>query len=188
VECPGYRDPLDLMFRDQSQQVESRVRRSLQEKETLAASLRMKDQKIATTEPVESPMIPWNGDLDFRSSTIKEAYALPRIICPGKEELVISLVFRYFSLEGTNLSRLFRPCLSSRLKSAEAKALSAAVLSMGHAMLSNIKTSPEYLVIARRKYGEAVYRTRIAIQDPASLSMSNMLVLLFLLAMFEVSL
>jgi hypothetical protein len=170
--------------------VESRVRRKLQNGWTFdftAVNQHIKHSNMVIFEHVKSLMAHGNGDLDYRPPGIQETYAIPRNICLQTEELVMSFVFQYFSLEDTSPSRLFRSCLSPKLHSAEANGLSAAVSSIGHAMLSNIRTSPEDLIIARQKYGEAISLTNIAIQDPASLSMSNMLVLIFLLAMFEVS-
>jgi len=67
------------------------------------------------------------------------------------------------------------------------KIIATIASSVGHAILSNTRKSPQQLSIAREKYASALKLTSEAIQSQKPARLTNILITILLLAMFEVN-
>jgi hypothetical protein len=125
------------------------------------------------------------------SSTV-QAYHTPhliRSISPSVRELVAPLFFHYFDVEEATSGHALISCLPQTISETEDDAaLSAAISSVGYALLSNFTNSSDNLIMARKNYGIAVRLTSNTLQTsiPTSETCRNIRIIL-ILAIFEVS-
>jgi hypothetical protein len=102
------------------------------------------------------------------------------------EELIVPLVFHYFSVGDADPSGGLMPGLQHMLTKSKDPVLSTAIDSLGYAVLSNIRRSPNDLVIANRTYETARGLIQQAVNDPPKANATSLIVTIVLLAMFEV--
>jgi hypothetical protein len=112
---------------------------------------------------------------------------LTRSITPSERELVAPLFFHYFDVEDTTSGHAIISCLPKTISTAEDDVLSAAISSVGYALLSNLRNSPNVLIVARQKYAIAVRLTRNALKSSVKTETGYIVLVVLLLAIFEVS-
>jgi hypothetical protein len=178
AKCPGYRNAIDNMFRDETRLVElkSRCTTALQEITTRKSRARRMKGTLRRTDST-TPFAPCQS-------------LLPRTILPSAREVVIPLFFHYFAVEDTMSGHAILSCLPQTIPTVKNdidNALSAAILSVGYALLANITNTPDQLVMARREYGVAVRTTCDVIQKCAPSNTCEIVRVILLLALFEVS-
>jgi hypothetical protein len=175
AECPGYRDPVDLKFRDQTQETKQKSRRKSN------AQLPTRDEGgycLETTifTPIGS------------AKTLAPYMPRPnRCISPVARELVIPLFFHYFTVEDTISGHALIDCLPQTISTTEDDALSAAVSAVGYSLLANMTNSLENLNIARKKYGQAIRIVNNSLQSTVPSETCQVVRVVILLALFEVS-
>jgi hypothetical protein len=175
VQCPGYRNPLDLLFRDQRQGVEQRVHG------------RTENLQLSTSRYHNNPKRSTLSQSNHTIAPISLGLQLTHSISPAVADLAAPLFLDYFAVEDTSSGHALISCLPERISSAEDSYLSAAISSVGYAILFNFKKSPDMLIKARRKYTTAVHLTRKALQNPTESDKYQLLLVVLLLALFEVS-
>ncbi|KAF2095425.1 hypothetical protein NA57DRAFT_79152 [Rhizodiscina lignyota] len=177
AKCPGYRDPLDLKFKDQGKVIEQRMNRRQQLEASSSASISFAAPEASSTVLSNSSR---RVDRQAPSLTVQR-------VSPSIEALVTPFFFSYFFADDAVNGRLLIPCLPRTMREAEKDdALSLAISCVGHAVLSNVRSSPQEIMASRQTYANAVRLTSAALQEPASCNAYNMIMTIILLAMFEV--
>ncbi|PYI03715.1 hypothetical protein BO78DRAFT_421328 [Aspergillus sclerotiicarbonarius CBS 121057] len=175
--CSGYRDPLSLWFRDESQSVARRVKGFA----SLDASPPLAEPPVLTVA---------------RQKSASEAY-------PGHRTLQSPIPIVNFALDHTfqatcfflntytwfNASKVVESSLHHRAGPAEAlgeKAMMAGIASVGLANLANLRRSPSLRLSARREYATALQLTNTALCDPALVRADTTLTAIVCLSLFEI--
>ncbi|KAJ5970116.1 uncharacterized protein N7479_000034 [Penicillium vulpinum] len=144
VDCPGYRDPLDWNFRDQSEDV---IRKSQQAP---------RKKRTATTSTTGTSSI----------STSIQNVSPPRnsLLYPVQELAKAHIFVNYMSGGpcGGHMSYLL-PLMKDTSNS---PVLTTALAAVGLAALSNIRLSPRMMLQARKEYTTALSQTNHALRDP----------------------
>ncbi|KAL3465919.1 hypothetical protein BJX64DRAFT_284853 [Aspergillus heterothallicus] len=166
TECLGYRNTLDLQFRDQSEEVIGKARR--QGRKSASSSGPTSASKRRTTKrsnipPLSQPETP----LQYPEEDLVRGYMYAHYLTP--------------STTGENLA-----CMSELAKDPQNSAVNAALNAVGLAVMSNIRMAPQLLLAARREYTTALSRTNYALGDPVLSRGDDTLAAVILLGMFEV--
>jgi hypothetical protein len=181
---------VDLKFRDQRQDIErkfGRGNRHLSTSQAVANQNSASHGKIVPFDLQEFAGIERHVLSDLQAAERNRSLKLSNI-SPSIEEIVIPFFLNYFSVGSICLSHILKPCLLQSTQGAEENFLTAAVLSVAYAILSNLRNSPETIIIARRKYGKAIRLTWDALQDlTVSSKFNSISMAVMLLALFEVS-
>ncbi|KAJ5890220.1 hypothetical protein N7504_011030 [Penicillium tannophilum] len=162
VDCPGYRNRLDLGFRDQNDEVISRAQRSAQKKRSAALTPVSVEESGSGTLSF-SP----RNNVEFPVQDLAKGYFFSHYITGG--------------LEGGHMSYLL-PLIADPGNVAVNSALNA----VGLAALSNIRLSPQMMLKARREYTNALSETNQALANTAMSKRDDTLAAVVLLGMFEV--
>lgn len=163
VTCPGYRDPLTLIFRVENQKVSHKVQASETDEK------RVVDR---TTGDFMSNQCVWPACEDNR---------LAIHITHTLEDRAIGFFATNYVLDG------FLNYLSMAYNTWPASAaLSESIISLGIAGLSNTEKSSEGMCEARRRYAIALRLTNTALADPTQVKTDQILMAVLLLALFEV--
>ena len=172
ADCPGYRDPLDLSFRNHV----------------------VKENVLGREIAHLSTTYDENGQQTEEFSHVGLAITRPSYeshlvgsILPPVGDLVTTLFFDYFAVEDITFGHAMISCLPHKIQITEDDALSAAVLSVGYALLFNVTKSSRNLSIGNQKYGEAVRLTRISLPNSARSETCRIVRVILQLAIFEVS-
>ncbi|CAI7662993.1 unnamed protein product [Penicillium crustosum] len=169
VDCPGYRDPLDWNFRDQSEDV---IRKSQQPRRKRATASR---SSTATTSTISTTP----------TSSVQDVTP-PRnsLIYPIQELARAHLFVNYMSggPSGGHMSYLLPLMKDSR----NSPVLTTALAAVGLAALSNIRLSPRMMLQARKEYTTALSQTNHALRDHVLSKRDDTLAAVVLLGMFEV--
>jgi hypothetical protein len=143
-------------------------------------------QLLTTDENVKAQKLP---DLtrvdpvtDYTSHT-----PLVRSIDTPDSVLAPALFFRYFTVEDTASGHALTSFLPQMGLTAEDDMLSAAVSSVGYALLSRMANSSDKLIMARQKYGIAVRITCNILQTSVAAETCWVIRVILILALFEVS-
>ena len=112
---------------------------------------------------------------------------LVRSIPTPQRDLVPCLFFQYFTVEDKASGHSLASCLPQTIQTAENDALSAAVSSVGYALLSSMTNSSDKLIVARQKYGIAVRITSDILQSSVAKETCWIIRVILILALFEVS-
>jgi hypothetical protein len=177
VQCPGYRNPADLIFRDQNQLVAQKYhqRRIRGEIETRNIKDSRHDRRSLISET---------------STTLQLSNprtSIPVISFPT-EELIIPFFLDYFAAEYNEPTQSIMPWLNRSMGKAEDRILSAAVTSVGYAVFSNIQNCSSNRTLARQRYGMAIRLINLSLQGSIAYETNNLLTAIILLSLFEVSL
>ncbi|KAF3391370.1 hypothetical protein F1880_007677 [Penicillium rolfsii] len=165
VECPGYRDPLDSCFRDQSQEV---IRKSQSQRQT-------HNKRIVTTHSERvTPLT--HSSPDVPSPTAAPHYPA--------QELAKGYLFCNYMSGGPRADHM--SYLVPLIEDSQNLAVNSALNAVGLAALSNIRMSPQMMLKARREYTAALSHTNQALQDPIKSKQDDILAAVVLLGMFEV--
>lgn len=164
VDCPGYRDPLELRFRDQNEEVIRKSQKPPRKKRTVNT----------TPQVVES---------DSYIQTVKPSpQAIPEF---PTQELARGYLFCNYMAGGPHAGHM--SYLLPLIQNPQNAALNAALNAVGLAALSNIRMSPQMMLKARREYTTALSQTNYALRDPVMSKRDDILAAVVLLGMFEVS-
>ncbi|CAI7630891.1 unnamed protein product [Penicillium glandicola] len=170
VDCPGYRDPLDWNFRDQSEDVIRKSQQSARKKRTAATS-------TSSTSSTSSAST---------ASTSNAQNVVPRnsLVYPVQELAKAHLFVNYMSGApcGGHMSYLLPLMKDTRTS----PVLTTALTAVGLAALSNIRLSPRMMLQARKEYTTALSQTNYALRDPVLSKGDDTLAAVVLLGMFEV--
>lgn len=172
ASCPGYRDELDLKFKDDSA---TAARKSLRNRNPPNGATSAVSQSL--TVPDDVPKAPFG----MKPPPL-------RILNSSLEELATPFFFNYFFGPGGGpMSRLLIPSLSRAASTKiQDDPMSAAVAAVGSATLANMHNSQQELMRARGMYGTAVQLTSEAVQQGSGFSPFNLLLTVLLLSYFEV--
>ncbi|GAD98864.1 C6 finger domain protein, putative [Paecilomyces variotii No. 5] len=186
--CPGYRDELSLLFRDESQDV---VRKAKEAKPPRVAPRLSKKKRTSCSFKNDTSL---DDRVILGHATNVEAsqhhydcgpLMLRWISAPLKEQAT-NFFFANFAWLGASLmanGTLFAPNLESSLGG---KALMAGVASIGCATLSNIHNAPELNISARENYTAALRLVGRALEDPTQAKTDLTFTASILLGIFEV--
>ncbi|KAH9219464.1 hypothetical protein DL95DRAFT_443512 [Leptodontidium sp. 2 PMI_412] len=185
-KCPGYRDQLALMFRDENEKVLTKV---LTNSRDLAKQNQSKSRKNSGDESVSS---------SSRSTSVARSPALPigllrfsispALAAPLQDE-GIRFFFTHYVTSGS------RP-LSGEVDFARGSppwtllsvdpSFNNAVSSVGFAGLSNVTKDPEHTIAARKKYAASLRDITIALKDTSTSDLDATFKSVMLLAAFEI--
>ncbi|CAG8234513.1 unnamed protein product [Penicillium salamii] len=193
-DCPGYRDQLSLMFRDES--------KSVVRKAAAGAKQKRPERSPRTASPEGNPVRPRRtpgevDPLDF-SSDPQHAYLVqklggrplevqpPRDIDSTKYE-AICYFMRSNCMPGTFWSSdLVTKFLLRTGGPASQKAMQASVVATATAMLSRVRQLPSLKDVAHREYGSALRLLNSALSDVEEAKTNQTLGAVVLLAIYEV--
>jgi len=129
--------------------------------------------------------LPADKNVDCRKSEITMLH-LARSIATPERELIPFLFFQYCAVDDTASGYALTSFLAPMVLPAEDDALSAAVSSVGYALLFRMTNSPEKLIIARQKYGTAIRITCNILQSSVASETCWVIRVIIILALFEV--
>ncbi|KAF2670780.1 hypothetical protein BT63DRAFT_201125 [Microthyrium microscopicum] len=173
AECPGYRNPFDLLFRDETRKVEEKSR-SAAAAGTFGST---------NAQPVAIMAIPSSPAIFLASRPSKQN--LLHSISPTATELVLPLFFNYFTVDDTASGHSLLSFLPPKLSTAPDDPLSAAVLAVGYSILANVTRSPDRLNLARQQYATAVRTTCTAIEKSSPPQSCEVVRVILMLALYE---
>ncbi|CAI7602415.1 unnamed protein product [Penicillium discolor] len=180
VDCPGYRDPLDWTFRDQSEDVIRKSQQPARRKRTAATSSSSSSSTAATA------IIAATSTTSTTPTTNVQNVTPPRnsLIYPIQELARAHLFVNYMSGGpcGGHMSYLLPLMKDSR----NSPVLTTALAAVGLAALSNIRLSPRMMLQARKEYTTALSQTNHALRDHVLSKRDDTLAAVVLLGMFEV--
>lgn len=179
VDCPGYRDLLDLGFRDQSQDVIRKSQR-LTRKQQRTVPIVASTAEDTTEDPVDHSVVR-TAALPFETGGLspRRGPAYP------VQELAKGYLFSHYMSggpRGGHMSYLIPLVTDSRNS-----AVNAALNAVGLAALSNIRLAPQMMLKARREYTTALSQTNHALKDAVLSKRDDTLAAVVLLGMFEVN-
>jgi hypothetical protein len=170
AQCPGYRSPIDLIFRNQHMGVQQSVHRR-REPQLLHTRDRISDAKHLHIS---------------HAAFLKHQTPLIRGLTPSDQEQVIPLFLHYFTVEDSISGHAVMSFMPPIIPTADHDALAAAVASIGYALLSNITKSREKLIMARKNYGIAMQIVCDTLGRTTSEETCRVLRVVLLLGFFEV--
>lgn len=162
VDCPGYRDLVDLGFRDQSEEV---IRKS---------------QRLTRKRTVPDVASTAASALDEGGAPSPR-----RIPAYPVQELAKGYIFSNYMAGGPRGGHM--PYLVPLINDPRNSAVNAALNAVGLAALSNIRLAPQMMLKARREYTTALSQTNRALKDSVMSKRDDILAAVLLLGMFEVS-
>ncbi|PTB34956.1 hypothetical protein M441DRAFT_32368 [Trichoderma asperellum CBS 433.97] len=178
VSCPGYRNLLELKFKDQSKEVVRNYRLPASKKRPASTS---------TVEPQTSipTGIPRDSD-DFGALCCeKTALSIPRanLVYP-EQEIARSYLYANYIIGGPRCGHM--SYLLPLIERSRNSAVNAAVSAVALAALANIRLSPKTMLKAQQEYTTALSKTNLALKDPSMCKTDGILAAVVMLGMFEV--
>lgn len=163
ADCPGYRNLLDLKFRDQSEEVIRHCR--------APARKRRQDTLIATS----------SGDGSAVAITSIPDGALVRSV---QQSVAKRYIFANYMTGGSRCGHMnyLLPLIEDPRNTAVNTALDAVAL----AALSNVRLSPRTMLRAQQEYTAALTQTNRALMDPIMCKTDDTLAAVVLLGIYEV--
>lgn len=178
-QCPGYRDQLALMFRDENEKVvtKARVPKPKPEQRKRSSSF----GSLTCSSESASP-----------SGSVQEQAMIPRLMIrspsPAAQDEGIKFFFNHYVTEVQGpwgdldiVETAMFPLLH------RSDSFANAVSSVGYAGLSNVTKDPKHMIVARRKYVASLRDITRALGDVANSDLDATLKSVLLLAAFEVS-
>ncbi len=185
-DCPGYRNEVDLMFRNESEAVIGKAK--AREKSKAIAKSRSQSPVIAGPSGTKKPPLSPNSELRELASTVEpdggffvETVAPKFSMFPTTEERALG----FFS---TNSNTWFRNCdVTDELGSQNStdEHLLASMSAVGLASFSHSIHAPELMVRARREYVSALQLTNAALRSPTAAKKDSTLFSVMILSIFE---
>jgi hypothetical protein len=178
--CPGYRDQLSLLFRDESQSVAQKAQTSSTNSATPRSSSK-------TAGPGTTVWRTGSADSD-RSEQISVEFHLPIFTFLTDPRFQATCLFfsSYAWLNTGVVSGHLDHDLPSTASLGE-KALMAGLTSVGLANLSSLQSSRKMRVAARHEYANALKWMNAALSDPIQATEDSTLTGIICLSLFEVS-
>jgi hypothetical protein len=158
-DCPGYRDQLLLLFRDESQAV---IRKAMKASHA--------PRKPRTRRPTAR-----EGAIESRPPLLELSLE------PGQDE-ALCFFLHQFAWEASSLH--FNTWRAG--SSVGAKVLESSMSSVGLAMMSFLRESPSLRLCARKAYASALRLTNAALSDRTEATTDTTLAAIILLSLFEV--
>jgi hypothetical protein len=192
-ECPGYRDQLSLLFRDESEKVvrKAKVPRGTPEhrkSSTGQTQLKNGPDRSASTSPPSSATPPSGSS---RALVALNPSLQRRSLSPtqfGLDDGVVFFFDNYVTLNSNypsgNINMPKRPVMQSMFAN---HAFYNAVSSVGYAGLSNVTKNPGLMLVARKKYATSLRDITRALKDTSTADLDTAFKSVMLLAAFEVS-
>ena len=175
--CPGYRDEQSLAFRDETKQVVKKVQAAKAVKSnTPSHGTDIVNGFDSMNEP-ESALVP----IDRSASSSPWSLSMPL------EEQASCLFFHHFVSDDPSTPIGYAKFLPKiyNLESAYGN-LPGIVTSIGLAVLSNLKSSPETMIMARKKHTAVLRSLNSSLQDPGTAATDATFLTVLLLGLFEV--
>lgn len=192
--CPGYRDELSLMFRDESQQVVRKAKRasshskSMASKESSRATSR--NSPLLDTEfSVQSEAAGFNTIIDPQQQIMEQIAKSPFGVRPssGQSEFeAICFFARHNTWPGALWTLDTTPNLFVSVRSSSQQAMKESMISAGMAMLARMTKSQPLRLLAERQYGSALKVMNAALSNVVDAKANSTLAAVLILALFEV--
>lgn len=195
--CPGYRDQLSLLFRDESAKVIKKARgleipRGSREthrneerpKETLDVSALLPSNDVETPRNAKCSASTETLATEFQSLTLG-SFSLHSLSSSSTnlDDLGITFLTCYVAI--ISPSATIQSSASSSLMFTNKASLDA-VSCVGLAGLSNVTNSQDLMMIARHKYVATIRHVGAALQEPVSADLDDTFRAVIMLALFEV--
>ncbi|GFF46730.1 uncharacterized transcriptional regulatory protein YKL222C [Aspergillus udagawae] len=198
--CPGYRDELSLMFRDESQQVVRKARNSAAARKSRQArktrrTLSPSDSSPESTSGATTVSVSRSSDvIDFGDESplqteLIERQPLTRIQPSHQttQDEAVCYFIQYNRWPGFHWMIDLRPdFLASSGFSVSQEAMKASVGAVGTAMLGRVRQDTSMVIAAGAEYGCALQMLAFAVSDPAEVKANSTLGAVLMLAIFEV--
>ncbi|PTU22895.1 hypothetical protein P175DRAFT_0149369 [Aspergillus ochraceoroseus IBT 24754] len=209
--CPGYRDELSLMFRDESQQVVRKAKTGLSARRTKKPKKPARAESHGSTSSnstSSSPKISVNGtssssvtigsdisdfnevdDLGFIKVEGEQLACKPLALQPSyqlTDNEAVSYFIRHNVWPGAIFMMDFEPKAPAHRATLSEQAQMASLVSVGTAMLSRVRQSVHLALEAERGYGHALTLLTRAVCNEKESKANATLSAVLLLAIFEV--
>ncbi|KIW73095.1 hypothetical protein PV04_01239 [Phialophora macrospora] len=177
AHCPGYRDLVDLMFRDESGKVLQKFSATV----PLGPSL-THDATITGPFQTETP----SSRLRRRTYRLKQ-HSIPRPLSMPIDNLGASFFFAKYSFNEEPFFSGYHDWLAhSYLEDGPSNVLRAAIDAVGLAGLSNVSYAPELESKSKEQYCNVLTALKKVLADPARVVENVTLMAVILLILFEV--
>ncbi|UKZ73745.1 hypothetical protein TrVFT333_001395 [Trichoderma virens FT-333] len=178
VNCSGYRNLLDLNFKDQSKEVIRNYLLPARKKRRVSTSIVEHQTSISNRIPGDS------GDSGALCGN-KTTLTIPRadLVYPV-QEIARSYLYVNYMTGGPHCG--YMSYLLPLMKSSQNSAVNAAVNAVALAALSNIRLSPKTMLKAQQEYTTALSKTNLALKDPVMCKTDDVLAAVVMLGIFEV--
>ncbi|KAH2754531.1 hypothetical protein KXV94_000945 [Aspergillus fumigatus] len=200
--CPGYRDELSLMFRDESQQVVRKARNSAAARKSKTQARKAARRTLSPSEssPESTPgattvsvgrssdVIDFGHESPVQTELI-ERQPLTRIqpSYQTTQDEAVCYFLRYNRWPGFHWMLDLSPeFLASSGFSVSHDAMKASVGAVGTAMLGRVRQDMSMIIAAGAEYGFALQMLAFAVSDPAEVKANSTLGAVLMLAIFEV--
>ena len=175
--CSGYRDPLQLLFRDQTPSLTNK--KPHQVSPVSGSSSRINVSPPRTQSRAESEI----SDVSWPAATISPS------LSESIETQATCFFFRNYVWEDSQSSKGFFDYLPRIFGRNETmgSALTDAIMSLGMVGLSNTKHASEIMIPATEKYHSALRATNSALRDVEQAKADQTLITVMLLGLYEVA-
>jgi hypothetical protein len=154
-----------------------------------------RNQKLGVQQSVHreraSQSLATNSDGKHSRASYAAFWALQRpqirVISPSDQEQVVPLFLHYFAVEDSSSGHAVMSFMPPKIPTADDDALSATIASIGYALLSNITRSEDKLIMARKKYGDAMRIICDTLEKTTLEESCRVMRVVLLLAFFEAS-
>ena len=195
-QCPGYRDRLDLIFRNENELVVRKARdRKAFDRPKMAIrppterarpshpSAALEEEELSKSDAERLDSIEDTSVSDTRWSLS----SIPQVtIAPSSKEYAVAFFFaRYVSSHGQTLRGYFEYLPSSYSQIQQTEPLTSCITSVGLAGLSNIVQSKELMDEANREYSVALRSTNAALRSWSEATTDSTLISVMLLSLYE---
>ncbi|KAE8350133.1 hypothetical protein BDV28DRAFT_163188 [Aspergillus coremiiformis] len=199
--CPGYRDELSLMFRDESQQVVRKAKAGMtgrrSQKPPKIKSTRIVSSKGSNPQETTASLFQRSGRIDFNSlydlgpSSQATAPLSPKLPPHPSYQFTnneaVCFFLRFNAWPGAYWVVDFSPEHFSMPKvTLSQQAMKASLIAAGTAMLSRIRQNIPLQIRAEKEYGTALNLMYTAVMDEEEAKSNATLAAVLLLAIFEV--
>ena len=179
--CPGYRDPLNLSFRDESQDVIRKAR--VRPRSPVQSTSRRAFPVFETSTGVvrsggSNAKPPPADDLGLTRRRAPSVSVTDQATC---------FFFSNFVVADMGLSKSHLNHVTALIQLPGNGALAATVAAVGMAGLANTRAAPQVMVAARENYAKALRLINAALRDPIESKTNQTLSAVLLLGLFEVS-
>ncbi|KAK0507284.1 hypothetical protein JMJ35_010322 [Cladonia borealis] len=174
--CPGYRDEQSLAFRDETKQVVKKVQAAKAVKSNTAPHGRDIINGFDSVNEPESALV----SIDRSASSSPWSLSMPL------EEQASCFFFHHFVSDDPSTPIGYAKFLPKIYNFDSAYgSLAGVVTSIGLAGLSNLKSSPETMIIARKKHTAVLRSLNSSLQDPGTAATDATFLTVLLLGLFE---
>lgn len=160
MDCPGYRDQLELSFRDENERILRKVRlpsissTSKSKKTPSDQNIDLRQLALLSPTRISSSEVEFcsgSPSISHRSQTAESNQMLVHTQIPSSDE-GINFVLTHYLMSPYKCSSMAQEIYSFFLQNETLEAVS----SLGLAGLSNATKDPKYMVLARKKHSETM--------------------------------